>query len=44
MKPKMYLEGIIASAAKILDQNGRFSMVYRPDRFIETIELFKNIE
>ena len=38
---KIDLEGIIASAAKILDQNGRFSMVYRPDRFIETIELFK---
>ena len=28
---KIDLEGIIASAAKILDQNGRFSMVYRPE-------------
>lgn len=38
---KIDLEGIIASAAKILDQNGRLCMVYRPDRLIETIELFK---
>ncbi|WP_423363681.1 tRNA1(Val) (adenine(37)-N6)-methyltransferase [Mycoplasma sp. P36-A1] len=38
---KITLEQIIASAAKILENNGRFAMIHRPDRMIEIIELMK---
>lgn len=38
---KIDLEGIIASAAKILDNKGRFAMVHRPDRMIEVLNLMQ---
>ncbi len=36
---KIDLEGIIASAARILDNKGRFAIVHRPDRMIDIINL-----
>lgn len=38
---KIDLENIIKSAATILENNGRFALIHRPDRLIEIIELFK---
>lgn len=38
---KIDLEGIIKSAATILENNGRFALIHRPDRLIEIIGLFK---
>lgn len=35
------LEQIIVSAARILDNNGRFAMIHRPDRLVEIIELMR---
>ena len=41
---KIDLEGIIKSAATILDNKGRFAMVHRPDRMIEIIECMKKYD
>lgn len=41
---KIDLEGIIASAAKILDNKGRFAMVHRPDRMIEILNLMQKYD
>lgn len=41
---KINLEGIIKSAATILDNKGRFAMVHRPDRMIEIIECMKKYD
>lgn len=38
---KITLEEIILSASKILNHNGRFAMIHRPDRLIEIIDLMK---
>lgn len=38
---KITLEQIIESAASILDNNGRFAMIHRPDRLIEIIDLMQ---
>ncbi|HAD23028.1 tRNA1(Val) A37 N6-methylase TrmN6 [Kandleria vitulina] len=38
------LEEIIASASFILDHGGKFAMVYRPDRLIETINLLQKYD
>ncbi|SDM01287.1 tRNA1(Val) A37 N6-methylase TrmN6 [Kandleria vitulina] len=38
------LEEIIASASLILDHGGKFAMVYRPDRLIETINLLQKYD
>jgi len=35
---KINLEQIIECASKILDNNGRFAMIHRPDRLVEIIE------
>lgn len=35
------LEQIIQSAARVLENNGRFAMIHRPDRLIEIIELMR---
>ncbi len=41
---KIDLEGIISSAASILDNKGRFAMVHRPDRMIEIINLMQKYD
>ncbi len=41
---KIDLEGIISSAAKILDNKGRFAMVHRPDRMIEIINMMQKYD
>lgn len=41
---KIDLDGIIASAAKILDNKGRFAMVHRPDRMIEIINCMQKYD
>lgn len=38
---KIDLEGIIASAAKILDNKGRFALVHRPDRMIDILNIMQ---
>lgn len=38
---KITLEQIIASASKILENNGRFALIHRPDRLVEIIELMR---
>lgn len=38
------LEGIIKSAAMILDNKGRFAMVHRPDRMIEIINIMQKYD
>lgn len=38
---KINLEQIIKSAARVLENNGRFVLIHRPDRLIEIIELMK---
>jgi tRNA1(Val) A37 N6-methylase TrmN6 len=38
------LEEIISSASFILDHGGKFAMVYRPDRLIETINLLQKYD
>ncbi len=38
---KITLEQIIKSAARILDNNGKFVLIHRPERLIEIIELMK---
>ena len=35
------LEGIISSAASLLDNKGRFAMVHRPDRMIEVVNMMQ---
>ena len=41
---KIDLEGIIASAARILDNKGRFAMVHRPDRMIEILNIMQKYD
>lgn len=41
---KINLEGIIASAAKILDNKGRLAMVHRPDRMIEILNIMQKYD
>lgn len=41
---KIDLEGIIKSAATILDNKGRVAMVHRPDRMVEIITLMQKYE
>lgn len=41
---KIDLEGIIKSAAKILDNRGKFAMVHRPDRMIEILNLMQKYD
>lgn len=41
---KIDLERIIKSASVILDNRGRFSMVHRPDRMIEILDLMQKYE
>lgn len=41
---KIDLEGIIASAARILDNKGRFSMVHRPDRLIDILNMMQKYD
>ena len=41
---KIDLEGIIKSAAKILDNRGKFAMVHRPDRMIEILNIMQKYE
>lgn len=41
---KINLEGIIKSAAKILDNRGKFAMVHRPDRMIEILNLMQKYD
>ncbi|MGX8680394.1 MAG: tRNA1(Val) (adenine(37)-N6)-methyltransferase [bacterium] len=38
------LEGIIQSAAALLDHKGRFALVHRPERMVEIIELMKKYQ
>lgn len=38
---KINLEQIIKAASRILENNGRFAMIHRPDRLIEIIELMR---
>jgi tRNA1(Val) A37 N6-methylase TrmN6 len=38
---KITLEEIICCASKILNNNGRFSMIHRPERLIEIIDIMK---
>lgn len=38
---KINLQQIIESAARILDNNGKFALIHRPERLIEIIELMK---
>lgn len=38
---KINLEQIISKAASLLNNNGKFAMIHRPDRLIEIIELMK---
>lgn len=40
---KINLEEIVQSAARILDNKGRFAMVHRPDRMIEIINMMQNM-
>ena len=41
---KIDLEGIIRSAARILDNRGKFAMVHRPDRMIEILNLMQKYD
>ncbi|UTY40458.1 hypothetical protein NMU03_06665 [Allocoprobacillus halotolerans] len=41
---KINLEEIIQSAARILDNKGRFAMVHRPDRMIEIINMMQKYD
>ena len=41
---KIDLECIIKSAAKILDNRGKFAMVHRPDRMIEILNIMQKYE
>lgn len=41
---KIDLDGIIRSAAKILDNRGKFAMVHRPDRMIEILSLMQKYD
>ena len=41
---KINLEEIIQSAARILDNKGRFAMVHRPDRMIEIINIMQKYD
>lgn len=41
---KIDLEGIIKSAARILDNRGKFAMVHRPDRMIEILNLMQKYD
>lgn len=41
---KIDLEGIIKSAAKILDNKGKFAMVHRPDRMIEILNIMQKYD
>lgn len=41
---KIDLEGIVKSAASILDNKGRFAMVHRPDRMIEIINCMQKYD
>lgn len=41
---KIDLEGIIASAARILDNKGRFAMVHRPDRLIDIFNIMQKYD
>lgn len=41
---KIDLEGIIASAARILDNKGRFALVHRPDRMIEILNMMQKYD
>lgn len=41
---KINLEEIIKSAAKILDNRGKFAMVHRPQRMIETLNLMQKYD
>lgn len=41
---KIDLEGIIASAARILDNKGRFALVHRPDRMIEILNIMQKYD
>lgn len=41
---KIDLEGIVKSAAMILDNKGRFAMVHRPDRMIEIINCMQKYD
>ena len=41
---KIDLEGIIKSAARILDNKGRFALVHRPDRMIEILNLMQKYD
>lgn len=41
---KIDLDGIVKSAAMILDNKGRFAMVHRPDRMIEIINCMQKYD
>ena len=41
---KINLEEIIKSAAKILDNRGKFAMVHRPQRMIEILNLMQKYD
>jgi len=41
---KIDLEGIIQSAAKILDNKGRLAMVHRPDRMIDILNIMQKYD
>lgn len=41
---KIDLDGIIASAARILDNKGRFAMVHRPDRMIDILNTMQKYD
>lgn len=41
---KISLEDIISSAAKILDNRGKFALVHRPDRMIEILNLMQKYD
>ena len=41
---KINLEGIIKSAARILDNKGKFAMVHRPDRMIDILNLMQKYD
>lgn len=41
---KIDLEGIIRSAARILDNRGKFAMVHRPDRMVEILNLMQKYD
>jgi tRNA1(Val) A37 N6-methylase TrmN6 len=41
---KINLEQLIRAASRILENNGRFALIHRPDRLIEIIELMKKYQ